>query len=98
MRAFNRLHDGTMTAATGLLSDGSIARPYGQRLMKSPGGESERVPEAIRGLGHVFGQKAGWCVTIIADRSQAMARLDPAVILLLHNVAVGARRRIIRQV
>src|SRR5919109_3606079 len=98
MRPFDCFHDATMTGSTGLLGDGLIARPNPQGFWESPGGESKRVPEAVCGLGRVFGQETRRRVAIIADRCRAMARLDPSVIVLLHDVTVGARGRVIGQV
>jgi hypothetical protein len=47
MQPFDCFHDGTMTASTGLLSDGLIARPNLQGFWESTGGEGKGVPEAI---------------------------------------------------
>jgi hypothetical protein len=97
-RSIHRLDDGLMAFPAGAFRDFPMVRLDAQRIGKSAGGKSERMPESIRSFGGVLGNDAGRRVAVVANRDGAMARLDPAVVLLAHHVAVGARRRIVGQI
>src|SRR6476469_572861 len=56
------------------------------------------MPEAIGRFYRVFADEVGWCVAAITGGNRAMRRFEPAVKLFPHDVAIGARRRIVRQV
>src|SRR5215831_16043833 len=56
------------------------------------------MPEPIRCLGRVFPYQIRRGVAAVAGRNRAMRRLEPAVELLLHDVAVGAGRRVVSEV
>jgi hypothetical protein len=56
------------------------------------------MPEAVGCLGCILADEVCRRVTAIAARHRAMRRLEPAVELLLHDMAVGAGRRIVSKV
>src|SRR5262244_664875 len=56
------------------------------------------MPEPIRCLGRVFPYQIRRGVAAVAGRNRAVRRLEPAVELLLHDVAVGAGRRVVSEV
>src|SRR5215831_18423105 len=56
------------------------------------------MPEPIRCLRRVFPDEICRGVAAIAGRDPTVRRLEPAVELLLHDMAVGAGRRIIDEV
>src|SRR5262249_50422862 len=56
------------------------------------------MPEAIRCLGCIFADEICWSVAAVAGGNRAMRRLEPAVEFLLHDVAVGAGRRVVSEV
>src|SRR5262249_14529727 len=56
------------------------------------------MPESIRCLGRVFPYQICRGVAAVAGRNRAVGRLQPAVELLLHDVAVGAGRRVVSEV
>src|SRR5262245_39912684 len=56
------------------------------------------MPEPVRCLRSVFADKICRGVATVAGRNRAVGRLEPAVEFLLHDMAVGAGRRIIREV
>src|SRR5215471_14532352 len=56
------------------------------------------MPEPIRCLGRVFPYQIRRGVAAVAGRNRAVGRLEPAVELLLHDVAVGAGRRVVSEV
>ena len=56
------------------------------------------MPEPIRCLRRVFPDEICRGMAAIAGRDPAMRRLQPAVEFLLHDMAVGAGRRIIGEV
>lgn len=76
----------------------AIVRLDPQRIWKFAGSKSKRMPESIRSIGCVLCHKAGRRVAIVANRDGAMARLDPAAVMLAHHVTIRARRRIVGQI
>src|SRR5262249_19200205 len=56
------------------------------------------MPEPVRCLGCIFADEICRGVAAVAGGNRAMRRLEPAVELLLHDMAVSAGRRIIREV
>lgn len=56
------------------------------------------MTEAVLGLGHIFSKKIVGCVTIIADGHIVMAGFLPAIILFLHDMAIGTRLGIVRKI
>jgi hypothetical protein len=95
---FNIMHDILVT---------SPARPFRHpptpgfhlnRLMELTGGKGERVKEAMIGLGKLCWNQPGRSMAVVASRNGAMAGFDPAVQMVLHNVAIGAGIRIVAQI
>ena len=84
--------------AAGVLGDLMIMRLDAQRVGEITGRERERVPESVRRLRRILRDEALRRVAVIADRDLAVTRLEPCGVMLLHDVAVGTGRRIIRQV
>ena len=93
-----RFRQRCMTIATGPFSDGQVTAANLDRLMKGVRRKVEGVPETVVSFGDVLAYELGRCVTVVTYRDIAVARLDPTGILRLHDVAVGARRRIVREV
>src|SRR3569833_1036934 len=60
--------------------------------------EIEGMPEAVVRFDRVFSNDVVWCVAVVAGRGAVVARLDPSVVLLTHDVAVYARLRIVGEV
>src|SRR5262245_32381067 len=56
------------------------------------------MPEAVRCLGCILADEVRRRVATIAGRNRAMGRFEPAVELLLHDMAVGAGRRVVGEV
>ncbi len=56
------------------------------------------MPKTVGGFNGVFAENIVRRVTVVASGDGVMARFLPAVILLLHNVAIGARVRIIAHI
>src|SRR5262245_50449016 len=56
------------------------------------------MPEAVRCLRRIFAHEICRGVAAITGRNRAVRRLEPAVELLLHDVAVGAGCRIVSEV
>ena len=75
-----------------------IARRDAQRIRKVARREIERMPEAIARFGHVLADHVVRRVAIVADRNRAVTRLCPRCIVLAHDVAIRAGRRIVRHV
>jgi hypothetical protein len=62
------------------------------------GGEIEGVPESVIRLDRVFSDDVMRSVTVVAGCGVVMARLDPSIVLLAHDVTVDAGGGIVRQV
>src|SRR5262245_18704394 len=56
------------------------------------------MPEPVRCLGCIFADEICRGVAAVAGGNRAMRRLEPAVEFLLHDMAVGAGRRIIDEI
>ena len=78
--------------------DPTIAFRHPDRFMKSVGCEIVGMPEPVRGFRHVLADKTRRSMTIVADGDRVMTRLDPTVVLVVHDMAVGARFRVVTQV
>ncbi len=76
----------------------AVSLGYLDRLVERVGSEIIRMPKTVGGLCVVFADEIMRRVAIVAGRDRMMARLLPAVVLLIHYVAVGTRRWIIAQV
>jgi hypothetical protein len=87
-----------MTRAAGLFGDLPAVRFDLNIVLVTARGEEKRMPEPIRCLGRILADKVCRRVTAIAARNGAMRRLEPAVELLLHDMAVGAGCRVVSKV
>ena len=90
--------DVLMTFAAGIFRHAPAAFLDLDRVVKIAGGEGERMKEAVLGLREVFGHEAGRRVAIVAGGDRAMARLHPGIEMVLHDVAVGAGLRVVREI
>ena len=95
---FDGFDDIRMTMAARAFGNFLIARRDPDGVLVGAGGEIERMPEAIQSFGLILADKIVWGMTIVARRHAAMAALDPAVVLFLHEVAIDASLGIIGQV
>ena len=98
MRPGNGLHDIQMTFVAGALRNLQIVWLDLQRVRMPARCEREGMPETVGSLGGILADEAGGRVAIIANRDGAMARLDPAIVVLLHDVAIGAGCGVVGQV
>lgn len=84
-----------MTINTRSLSHRTIAGFDLDRLMEIFHRECQGVKETVVRLGNPFSKWMVWQVAIVADRHMAMAGVLPRIEVVLHDVAVSARRRIV---
>lgn len=98
VRPGDGLRDLRVAFLTSLLGDLQVAFLDLDRLVEAASGEIERMPEAVRSLRRVFIEEICRRMAIVASRHRSVRRLEPAVVLLGHDVAVGARGRIVGQV
>src|SRR3954454_2548572 len=84
-----------------------LARGFGDAVVvaldldivrKSSGGEGKGVEEPVGGLNCVLPSEIVRRVAVVARGDGVMATLDPSVVVVLHDVAVGARRGIVGEV
>ena len=96
--AFDGFGDFRVTLSAGLIGNLPVAFRDLDRVGIISDGEVEGVPESVFGLGLVFAKKIVRRVAIIARGDAAMARVDPAVILILHDVTIDAGLRIVGEI
>lgn len=84
--------------AAALLSNCAIAGLDLDWLVEDAGREGGRVPEPVRGFRDILGDRAFGRVTVVAGSSFAVASCQPGGVLWLHDVAIGARTRVIGQI
>jgi hypothetical protein len=84
--------------ATSAFSDAVVAWFDAYRIREISSCECEGMPEAIVGFGKVFCRKTGWGMTVVAVCNRSMAALNPGIVMVLHDVAVGAGGRIVAKV
>ena len=87
-----------MTGTTGLLGYLPAVRFDLNIVLVAARGEKKRMPEAVGRFRRILADEVCRGVAAIAGRDPAMRRLQPAVEFLLHDMAVGAGRRIIGEV
>lgn len=84
--------------AARVFGDCPVSRGHLDGFMKPAGGKGQRMIESIDGLGCIFAYKIVGSVTIVAHRHGMMRRLGPPIELRVHNVTVGTRLGIVRQI
>jgi hypothetical protein len=94
----NGLDNGGVTVAARILGDACVPRGDAYRFGKGAGREIERMPEAVQRFCPVLTEDVMRRVTVVAHGNGAMARLQPGAVLLLHDMAVGARLRIVGEI
>jgi len=82
----------------GALRHPSITRLDLDRVVVAAKRERKRVKKPVVGLGHPFTDRIMWQVAIVADGDMVVAALLPRIHVVLHDVTVHARLRIIAQV
>ena len=98
VRRFDSIDNFYMTITAGLLGDLPAVPLDLNIVLVAADGEEKRMPESVGRLGRILADKVCRSVAAIAGRHRAVRRLEPAVELLLHNVAVGAGRRIVSEI
>lgn len=93
-----RVHHVLVTIPAGLLRDVAIKFGDPDRFVKAARCEVVRMPESIPRLYGVLAGKIMRRVAIVAGRDRVVARFKPAVVLVVHYVAVCARRGVVAQV
>ena len=91
-------HHGCMAAAAGVFRNGFIHARCLERLVKSTGGEGQRVIKPVNTLDRVFPEKVMRCMAVIADRDGVMAGLEPGVVVVLHDMAIRAGGRVVGEI
>ena len=87
-----------MALQTGFLGDAEVSIRNEDLVWEMLCRKCERMKKTVDRLGRVFIYKSGWSVAVVAYGYFPMAALHPALILVLHDVAVRASRRIVRHV
>jgi hypothetical protein len=98
LRTFDRFNDLLMTLPARFLRHCAAVRPHLDVVFKPARGEIEGMPEAVPCFGAVFSQKRGRCVAIVANGGGPVRRLQPTIILFLHDVTVCTGRSIVGEI
>lgn len=98
MRRLDGADNLPVAVATGLLSDLAAVRFDLNIVLVAARGEKKRMPEAIGRFRRILADEICRGMAVIAGRHRAVRRLEPAVELFAHDVAVGASRRVISKV
>lgn len=98
MRSFNRVDGFLMTFPAGLFGDLKAVLGNTYVVFEPTGGEVVGMPKSIARFGRVLADELRGRVAIVADGDVAMTGLQPGTVLLVHDMAICARRGIVRQV
>ena len=82
----------------GILRHRAAAGFHGNRLMEIAGREGVGMPETVIGLGKVFPNDVVGRVAIVTGGDRAVTGLQPGIIIILHDVAVRTRFRVVREI
>ncbi len=91
-------HHRRVAMAAGGLGHPAVAFGDADVLGEAAGGEGKRMEEAVDAFGEVLGNQSGRGVTVVAHGDGAVATLDPAVELFVHDMAIRAGTRIVGEV
>jgi hypothetical protein len=94
----NRLGDLFVAFQTGGVSDAVITPRNPDLVWKIAGCKSQGMKESVYGFGCVLRDEARGRMAIVAQREFSVARLQPPLELIAHDVAVCARRGIVGEV
>src|SRR5262245_19501082 len=98
LRGFKVVDDVLVTPAAGVFGDTPAASLHLDRLVKFAGGKGERMKESMIGFGEIFGNEARRSMAVVASGHGAMAGFDPAIEMVLHDVAIGAGLGIVAEI
>ena len=89
------MHDILMTFAAGILRHALAAWLHADGIVKMARSEGERMKKNVIRLSKILSDNVGRRVAIVARRGGAMTGFDPTIEVVLHDVAIGARSRIV---
>lgn len=92
------MHRVFMTINACALRDASVSRFDFDRLVIILKREGQRMEKTIVGFGYPLPHKIMWKVTVVANRHMVMAAILPGIHVLLHDVTVDTRFRIVAQI
>src|SRR6185295_4617171 len=92
------LHYGFVATPAGRLRDRAAKGGGPDRLREAAVGEVIRVHDAVPGLGPVLADQVVRHVAVVADGHRVVASLQPAVVLLVHDMAVRAGPGVVGEV
>ena len=92
------MHNILMTFPTGVLRHALTARLHVNGIVETAGGKGERMKKTVIRFSEIFPDNIARRVAIVAGSDRAMAGFDPAIEMVLHDMAIGACSRIIAQI
>lgn len=98
VHGFDVVHDVLMTLTAGVFRDAQAPSFYLDRFVKFVGCKRQGVEKAVISLREIFRNKPGRRMAIITCGDRTMTGLNPAVEMVLHDVAIGAGPRIVAQI
>lgn len=95
----NQLADQTFVAPHAIrIQDGFAARAHADRLVEIIQRKSLGMQKTTLGFHDVFRHERFWSMAIVARGDSVMTRFLPAIVLIVHDMTVFARCRIIGQI
>ena len=94
----NPLHNVTVAFAAGVFRNFAIKFSYADRFGEISRGKSEGMVVAVYSLDKVFVEKTFRGVAVIAGGHVLVAAFDPTVIMVVHDMTVGAGHGIIEHI
>src|SRR5689334_19218844 len=91
------MHDILMTFPASVLRHPLAAGLHPNGLVKTVRRERERMKKTVIRFCKIFSEEVGRRVAIVASGNGAMAGFDPTIKMVLHDVTIGARLRIVAQ-
>jgi hypothetical protein len=92
------MHEIAVTAKTTPLKDRRVARMNHNRLMEILKGKASRMTIPIVSLGKILRDKRMGQMAIDTHRGGVVRAFRPGRVLIIHDVAVGARSRVGREI
>lgn len=89
-----RMDKFTVTRNASALRDPAIARLDLNRFVKVFQRECQRVKKTVVRLRHPFANRIMRQMTVVANRDMGVAGIEPCVVMVVHDMAIGAGGRI----
>ena len=94
----DRFHHRLMAVSTGLLGHPTVAFVDLYRFVECIGREIVRVPKSVRSFRVILPEEVMGRMTVVAGGNGFVTGLQPAAVLLVHDMAVRAGARVVAEI